>query len=837
MSTRHLRAGGVPTLLAMALLIVTLAALALPQPRSSVATAPSLAKPAWLTPDVDSPSFADPLPIGHDRLLLFRRVGSANLAVVSIVDWRGRRGSTRRLPELDLSKGARYRYQDPRHPEYARFSAIRTSAGTWLVGPQVLLLRDGGGHALRDFDADEPILAGLPDGSVLSFGDRHGKNGKTAERIRRIRPAADGTLTIDDLGPLAYPAMGPSLLTRPAASADHGHTQPRFGVLVQTLPDGRVLMAGGDTTATRAALVDPATGSIRSAAPMPHPRSMGATALLPDGRVVVAGAEHLACYRPAARAVDVYDPVQDRWSALPSLPLPLCAAAYGADAPSLAVAPNGDLIAGGDNERQVMLLRADAERPGGYAASWQIQGDMDEPHIGGVVQAVEDGSIAVAGGVHVDEDGRCCYRTTALDRIDPDAPAPPFRAIGLTLNGTAEARRGNRLFLAAGRAFDMTSSGQMRYSSAAEIVRLPQGQVEQLPQMPFAAGGADAAWLDDGHVLVKGRLATDDRGFERGMNVSSYMPDGSGDVAILDIAARSWRRLALPAQAARARLAGARGGKAYLLATDGRLSALDLASGKIEPLPRPIMLGAQGPASRLLDDGRLVIAGGSSQTGLVSLIEPCEADTGTNASSCPEHFVGFGPAGYSSRVATFATGTTGTVPTAGWSLSPLNPLDISSVAIFADGSVAAFAASGPALGHSDAAGADWKAWPVPPDIHPDQFQTPGCTPYEPACRLLVAPDPRSSGHELLFLRAGNIAIDGPRPKDLRVRIWWFDPDALRWQVVADATGPGTREALLDLPPPLSTPQRRMRSTGWQLDSPVLWLDQPARATDAGSSSR
>lgn len=832
MAARRLHAGGVPLLSGMILLAVTLIALLLPQPQSSAAMATKPVRQTRVDPYADSPSFAAPLPIDHDRLMLFHRVGSANLPVATTINWRSRRISSMRLSGLDLLKGADYRYPDLRHPVYARFSAIRTSEGIWLVGPQVLLLRHGRVQAVRDFDANEPILAAVSDGSVISFGDRHGRNDKTDEHIRRIRLAADDTLKIEDMGPLAYPASdrGP-MLYRPSPGKRE-YTRPRYGVLAQPLADGRVLMAGGDTTENRAALVDPTTGSIRSVEPMPHPRSMGATALLPDGRVVVAGAEHLACYRPAARTVDVYDPQQDRWSGLPDLPLPLCAEAYGADAPSLAVAPNGDLIAGGDNERQIMLLRADAGRPGGYAASWQVWGQMDKPHIGGVMQALEDGSVAVAGGVHVDEAGSCCRRTTAIDRINPEAPAP-FRAVGLTLNGTAVARRGHRLFLAAGRAFEMTGSGQMRYSSMAEMVYLPQGRVEQLPQMPFAAGGADAAWIDGGHVLVKGRLATDDRGFERGMNVSSYMPDGSGDAAILDISARSWRRLALPPELARALLAGVRDGKAYLLATNGRLSALDLASGKIEPLPRPIMLGTRGTTSRLLGDGRLVIAGGSSQPNLVSLIEPCEADPGQNA-SCPEHFIGFGSVGYPSRVQTFATQTTGTTPTVGWTLGSPNPWEASSVAIFADGGVAAFSASRPAAGYGGSASAGWKEWPVPANIHPDHFQTPGCTPYEPPCRLLTAPDPRDPGHDLLFLRAGNIAVDGTLPRDLRMRIWWFDRKALRWQIVADAAGPRARGALLDFPPPLSTPQQRMRSTGWQLDSPVLWLDQPARATDAGS---
>lgn len=797
----------------------------------------------------DTATFAAPLPIGHDRLLLFQRTGTGDTATLRTVHWPDARQPTLRitslpLPQLDLLKNARYSVRNPRQPEYARYSAVQTSAGLWLVGPQVLLLADTGDRLLADFGANQPVLAGLPDGSVLVFGDEHGSNRMSeAGRIQHLYQLADGTLASKDLGPLTYPAPPAPLV------AANRYTSPRYGVMVRTLRDGRVLVMGGDMTASRTAVLDPASGTMHAIAALPHPRVSGATALLPDGRVVVAGAEHLACYRESARVVDVYDAAQDQWSTLPDLPLPLCAEAYGADSPSLAVAPNGDLIAGGSNERQVMLLPADKTRATGYAANWRVVGAMEEPHIGGVLQALDNDTVAVAGGVHVSyatETYGCCHRTVAIDRIALHAPAAPFHPVSLTLHGAAMARRGNRVFLAAGRAFEMTGFGQMRYSRVAELLHLPQGQVEQLPPLPFAAGAADAVWLDDDRVLIKGRLAAGDRTFAPGEGLSSYLPEGSGDAAIYDVTARTWRHLPIPATAARSRLVGVRDGQAFLLTMpDSRLLALDLASGKLTPRGRAMSLHSQDATTRWLDDGHLVVAGGTSQNALVSLPGPC-TDGPDGSRVCAEHFVGFGAVVPSLRFETYATATTGNEITAGWQRSTPSHGGGYSAVVMADGGVvklgwalsaedqanqanlSAMPASHPVIERSDPSGQHWQTLPLPDDIGLDvPHNWPGCTDAEPRqCRLLLAPDPRQAGRELLFLRAGDVAHDGARPNTLYLRVWWFNPATAKWQVVIDATHVAASAAPMNLPAPLSTAHATLRSTGWQLDTPILWLDRP-----------
>lgn len=74
-----------------------------------------------------------------------------------------------------------------------------------------------------------------------------------------------------------------------------GDVLPRLAPMVTELPDGRVVIAGGDgmgwspsTTAT-VVLYDPATDTWSDLPPMPEARAAGAAVTLPDGSVFIAG--------------------------------------------------------------------------------------------------------------------------------------------------------------------------------------------------------------------------------------------------------------------------------------------------------------------------------------------------------------------------------------------------------------------------------------------------------------------------------------------------------------------------------------------------------------------
>ncbi|HTS56301.1 MAG TPA: kelch repeat-containing protein [Terriglobales bacterium] len=92
-------------------------------------------------------------------------------------------------------------------------------------------------------------------------------------------------------------------------------TTPRSGHTATLLADGRVLLAGGDTTGfntqSSAELYDPRIGTFTATGNMTTPRSRHTATLLPDGRVLIAGGvitkNSGAFFSPLASA-ELYDP-------------------------------------------------------------------------------------------------------------------------------------------------------------------------------------------------------------------------------------------------------------------------------------------------------------------------------------------------------------------------------------------------------------------------------------------------------------------------------------------------------------------------------------------------
>jgi len=145
-----------------------------------------------------------------------------------------------------------------------------------------------------------------------------------ARGTRRIPTASiDGrTLTIDlDLAGLIAPIVIDPTWT--VVGSIPGAT----GTSATVLRDGRVLVAGGltgTTTATTVArLYDPATDTWSTTGSMSKTRFNHGAARLPDGRVLIAGGDFVAtAFYDHQSTVEIYDPTSGTFTAGPALPTP-----------------------------------------------------------------------------------------------------------------------------------------------------------------------------------------------------------------------------------------------------------------------------------------------------------------------------------------------------------------------------------------------------------------------------------------------------------------------------------------------------------------------------------
>lgn len=139
-----------------------------------------------------------------------------------------------------------------------------------------------------------PIAAPLPDGRVLVAGGR--SNGNVTQRSAEIFDPATNAFT---------PVLGGGQMV-----------VGRENAAAATLPDGRVLIAGGTDTTTEATataeVFDPATDKFTAVRSMSTPRNGPGAAALPDGRVLVAGGQDTSFAQ--LRTAEIFDPATNTFS-------------------------------------------------------------------------------------------------------------------------------------------------------------------------------------------------------------------------------------------------------------------------------------------------------------------------------------------------------------------------------------------------------------------------------------------------------------------------------------------------------------------------------------------
>jgi hypothetical protein len=751
-------------------------------------------------------TFAKPLGLPDRSLLLFQRSGQN--AIVWHIDWKAGKASSFPIPEIALATEGRY-------------TALASQDGIWLLGETTVLIQPSNrGLNLKSLwgaaekvvlngrrvhlktQFNEPVETLLHDQSVLVLGSsmHGGKNNDEAPRMKQLRlDFMTQELVVQDRGILSY--------TGKPNETGKTYRVPRYGHNAVTLDSGQVLMFGGDVTPNLASLIDPGNGTEnwiqKPVAALPNPRVFGAAIALPGDRVLITGAPHLGCYGESAkmRSVDVYDVNTRQWSSLPLLPMVPCSDAYGADVPSVTLTPNGSIVVAGHLEPQAMVLRPDTESPTGYEKNWLVVGPMPLRRISGITHALSDQEIVVAGGV--DRRGQCCYATSGFDVISLISKPSPNVVQSMMWIEPAVAQKGPWVFVGGGRHFGSTGFGQLRYSAAAELLNRNTGQIETLPNIPFASGAAQAAWLDDDRILFKGMKESAQWG------MSSYTPPSSGEMAIYQVRDKRWSTPLAVAGLDRAKLIAAEGNQALFLAGSYILS-LDLDSRKTTPLQPAQPSRLVGQAYQM-QGGRLIFTEDAIQQETVSnLVPECEA---TLEDECPEQ---------ADRLARLPTQPMDEVAP-----DPVSALwageRVVRVITNQGRGMALITASKTekqSLFFANAEGTAWEEITLPDFGEQDKVR---CG----ACVLLSVADPRAPQQDLIFLRQGAIDMDHMEDEltEQSVRVWaWLEKEK-RWQAVLQSSGMAARSDILPLAEPLSSTEgKRMLSLGWHVHNPVLWLE-------------
>lgn len=201
-------------------------------------------------------------------------------------------------------------------------------------------------------------------------------------------------------------------------------TAPRFFTTATRLPNGTVLVAGGQDgqgEISDVRIYDPPTNSWNAGAPLAIPRSRHSATLLTNGTVFVAGGLTMV---PGARNVvastAIYDPTAGSWAAGTPMHLThyLHSATELADHRVLVVGG----IGGADMTGQSHSNQATAEIYDPVSATWGAVPDMAFYRYGHTSTLLPDGRVLVAGGegsAVVGGCGQCSQKLSSAELYDP----------------------------------------------------------------------------------------------------------------------------------------------------------------------------------------------------------------------------------------------------------------------------------------------------------------------------------------------------------------------------------------------------------------------------------
>lgn len=294
-------------------------------------------------------------------------------------------------------------------------------AGASMITPhafhRAVLLRDGrvlvAGGVINDrLDGQVSAAAELYDPSGRSWTATHSmidaRFGHSATVLRDGKVLVAGSYISNGFplpsAELYDPASGRWTVTGSMSTGRGGHT-------ATLLPDGRVLVVGGgdeDTSfeggprSSSVELYDPTTGKWTATRSMNEVRKGFTATLLPDGRVLVAGGD------PGYTAAELYDPTTSRWTATGHM-------AEGRFGHTATLLDDGTVLVTGGCACSEPGALASAELYDPRSGEWTPTAAMSRARIGHTATMLADGTVLVLGG----EPGQPADSPASAELYDP----------------------------------------------------------------------------------------------------------------------------------------------------------------------------------------------------------------------------------------------------------------------------------------------------------------------------------------------------------------------------------------------------------------------------------